>query len=138
MAVLGGEFALMLLLSSPPERAGGLGPACEAIGLELGLRTSLVDTTPRAAAEASRYRLSVTGLDHPGIVEGVSRALADHAINVTSMETRLVHAPLTGTPTFLLSADVDVPLAADLDSVREAIAQACAHADVDHVFERAD
>ncbi len=110
MAVLGGEFALIVLLSGPPEAMMRLRDGFSALEGRTGLRVSMHDTR---AAEPSAgvlpYRLRVTGVDRPGIVLAVSRVLASRGINVASLESRLTNAPESGTPLFVLTTDIQVP-----------------------------
>jgi glycine cleavage system transcriptional repressor len=126
MAILGGEFALILLFSGPDsavERVAAGSPAFEA---RLGLRVALHETKrPPAGQSFLPYRLRVTGVDRPGIVANVSKVLAGRGINVASLESRLQHAPLTGTPMFLLHAEVQVPSDAILSSLREDMSTVC-------------
>src|SRR5262245_45493038 len=77
MAVLGGEFALIVLLSGPGAAVERLRVRSGDLEARLGLRVSLHETR---AAEGGRgiptYRLRVTGVDRPGIVLAISKLLA--------------------------------------------------------------
>jgi len=92
MAVLGGRFTMMLIVTAPD-------------GTDLDLvREELARTSDRltldamslsvlgeagAAADPSHI-VTVYGVDHPGIVHAVSARLAAREVNVTDLETRLV------------------------------------------------
>jgi glycine cleavage system transcriptional repressor len=136
MAVLGGEFALIVLLSgasSAIERVRAQLPELEE---RLGLRVSMHDTH---AAEVSRgstlYRLRVTGVDRPGIVLSISKTLASRGINVMSLESRLTNAPESGTPLFVLMTEIQVPSEIALSSLRQKLAEVCDAEDLDFELE---
>ena len=60
------------------------------------------------------YLLSVHGADRPGIVSEITAVVASAGGNVTDLSTRL-----TG-DLYVLLAEVDLPNAADIDSLRAA------------------
>jgi glycine cleavage system transcriptional repressor len=128
MAVLGGEFAMVLLCSGSAEALARVEQKKDAVGRELGLELSLRDTTaPEPERGADRHRLEVSGLDRPGIVDAVTRVLAKREVNVESLDTMLRHQPLSGTEVFVMVAELRLPgavsaveLRAELDHVCEA------------------
>jgi glycine cleavage system transcriptional repressor len=136
MAILGGEFAVILLIS-------GARPALERIessrpALERG--TGLSITFKHTARPDQRrhflpYRIKVTGVDRPGIVYGISQVLAGRGVNVASLESRLAYAPLSGTPMFVLEAELQVPSELALSQLRRDLASACEEDNLDFAFE---
>ena len=132
MAILGGEFAVILLISGPQgiiERAAGIAARIEA---ELGLRCILKETSPAPPpSEYLPYRIEVSGADHPGIVEVVTAILADRGVNVASLESRLTHAPFSATPMFVLDASLQVPASIVLSELRQQLAAACEKENLD-------
>ena len=136
MAVLGGEFAMLILASGTREQLESA--ACEAAQLaeSLGLRLIATDTGEETAKPGHlTYALRVTGLDHPGIVEAVTGQLAQREINVASLQTHVSHQPLTGTPTFVLDAVIQVPAQVSLAEFRRELAQVCDDENLDLVLE---
>jgi len=132
MAVLGGEFALIVLLSGPPSAIARLRERCAELERRLGLRVSLHETRAADAARgAAAYKLRVTGVDRPGIVLGISRILANRRINVASLESRVQNAPESGTPMFILSTEIQVPADVSAASLREELAAECDEQDLD-------
>ncbi len=130
MARLGGEFAILMLVSVPAKRAGEVEPAFEGLASS-GFRVT-VHPTDRTAAEAHRgwfrYQIEVHGADHEGIIKEIAGELAQRGINIESADTGTTRAPVSGTPLFSMTALVVVP--PDLDeaewteSLREAGYQA--------------
>ena len=49
------------------------------------------------------YRIEVSGADHEGIVYHVTHYLAERGINIESMNTNIIQAPMSGTPLFMMS-----------------------------------
>jgi glycine cleavage system transcriptional repressor len=90
MRILGGRFAMMLLLRGEP-REEQLVKDLLAAGRELGLDYIYVHPIGEAEATAPEptHVLSVYGGDHPGIVAAVTEALAQLGVNITDLQTRL-------------------------------------------------
>lgn len=136
MAVLGGEFAMILLISGPPgaiERAREIGPQVEA---GLGLRCILKETSPaHPQTDYLLYRIEVSGADRPGIVQAVAAILASRGINVASLESHLSYAPFSATPMFVLEADLQVPSKTVLSELRHELAATCEDENLDFRLE---
>jgi glycine cleavage system transcriptional repressor len=136
MAILGGEFALILLFSGPPSAVDAVRARTATFESSLGLRVSLKETTRAAVSQGFLpYRLRVSGVDRPGIVAAVSKVLAGRSINVASLESRVNNAPLSGTPLFLLHAELQVPSEVALSSLRRDFAAACDEENLDFSLE---
>src|SRR5260221_4190514 len=132
MAILGGEFALILLFSGPPSAVERVREQSRTFEGRLGLRVSLHETMRAMTGQCSvPYRPRVSGVDRPLIVASVSEALAHRGINVASLESRLQHAPESGTPMFLLSAELQVPSEVALAPLREDLAAVCEEESLD-------
>jgi glycine cleavage system transcriptional repressor len=118
MAILGGEFALIVLVAAPEPGLRALEAALPRVQSDLGLRL----LSKRTAAEERRdhlpYSLHATGVDRPGIVRAVTDRLARRGVNVASFESRVTFAPLSGTPLFSLDAELQVPSEVALAELR--------------------
>lgn len=115
MARLGGWFAGILLVRVEADRADALVSSLVALESE-GLRIVVERADARAAtADYRRLRVELVGQDHAGIVRDISRALAEHGVNVEELETEREAAPMGGGDLFRarveLSAPPEVPLA---------------------------
>jgi glycine cleavage system transcriptional repressor len=105
MAVLGGEFAVIMLVSGPPGTLDSLSKTLEEIGGTLGLRIECRPTREPSAGAAGRpYLLEAVSLDTPGIVHSVTAILRSHGINIEELSTDTAPAPWTGAPMFRLKA----------------------------------
>jgi glycine cleavage system transcriptional repressor len=123
MAILGGSFALIVLVTGPAEAIARLERSMPSIETELGL-TIVLQSTGLRETQAERsppmvpYRITAVALDHPGIVHRISNLLALNGINVASLDTRLTYAPITGSPVFSLTLEAEVPAELPLSKLR--------------------
>lgn len=120
MTVLGGEFAVMLLVSGHSEKLEELLTAAPAIGQDMGLAVATKPTSPpRRDPRMRPYQLESVSLDTPGIIHSVTSLLRRHGINIEDLETETSAAPWTGAPMFLMRARLSLPPAVSPALLRE-------------------
>ena len=111
MARLGGEFAIILLVSMPEEGRGGLDAVVENLKSQ-GFKVTTC-TTGKTYAEAHTgwlsHKIEVRGADHEGIIHEIAASLSRRGISIESMETETSRAPVTGTDLFAMTAHVISP-----------------------------
>lgn len=128
MARLGGEFSMLMLVAVKDARLEELDQSLQALGDD-GM---VVTTRPTSHGDSDErtgwlpYSVKVNGADHQGIIHHVSQLLADRGVNVETMDTETVLAPMSGTPLFTMDAIVLVPpdlpfraLSQELDAVAD-------------------
>ncbi len=136
MAILGGEFAVLLLVSGPKTAIEEVRKRSAGLEKKLGLSCVLKDTeAPKGTRDYVAYKIRVSGVDHPGIVQRVSATLATRDINLASLESRLQYAPQSGTPMFVLDAELQVPSATALSDLRRHLNEICDDENLDFVLE---
>ena len=117
MAILGGQFAMMLIVVLPP---GGRPESLEeALAEPAGKLNLIVSVTPVAEpgpgqAEGIPYVVSVYGADRPGIVYRVCSALAERSINITDLATHVIEGP---TPVYVMIIEAILPAGSDATAV---------------------
>jgi glycine cleavage system transcriptional repressor len=123
VARLGGDFALLMLVSAPQERIEHLRAALgELHYAKFDVQTRLTETkTDEDCAGSVPCGITVSGADHMGIIYQIARYLREQGINVETMSTEVVAAPMSGSPLFTMSAVVRVPAKLSLDDVKEAL-----------------
>src|SRR3954454_22617321 len=94
MAVLGGRFTMMLIVTAPEGTdldlvREELARTSDRLALDAVSLSPLVDTGTDPPSQPSHI-VTVYGVDHPGIVHAISARLAAREVNVTDLETRLV------------------------------------------------
>jgi glycine cleavage system transcriptional repressor len=111
MARLGGEFAILMLVSMPADQFDGLDKDLESLTTQ-GYKVTLTQAE-QTYAEAHPgwlpYRIEVQGADHEGIIQEVAHYLSQHGINIESMDSETTPAPISGVPLFSMTAEVVVP-----------------------------
>jgi glycine cleavage system transcriptional repressor len=108
---LGGEFAILMLVTLPSEKVANL----DAEFLHFtssGYRITFGETEDTYEA-AHRgwlpYRIEVRGADHEGIIHEIAHGLSQRGINIESMDTGTTAASVSGAPLFYMTALVAVP-----------------------------
>jgi glycine cleavage system transcriptional repressor len=120
MAVLGGEFAVILLLSGGQEDVRAVVQGLPPRGESLGLHITMKETAPPQPAPDSRpYLLESVSLDTPGIVHSITSLLRRHGINIDDLETDTTPAPWTGAPMFIMKARIILPAGVAIAALRE-------------------
>jgi glycine cleavage system regulatory protein len=121
MARLGGQFAGIAKISVPEADTEGLTRALQALNNDQ--MTVVVKPTDVSVPEAppgyQLFDLHLAGADHEGIVHKVAAYLVDHGINVETMETEIVRAPITAAPLFQMDARIRVPQTLSVDVFRQ-------------------
>ncbi|MGC4092345.1 MAG: ACT domain-containing protein [Polyangiaceae bacterium] len=136
MAVLGGEFALLLLVSGEKRALSGLHEQLKQQESSLGLHLMCKFTSgPRMLSNVLPYSIRVSGFDRPGIVQSVTGVLARRGINVSALESRVSNAPLSGTPLFVLEAELEIPSEVALSELRRELASKCDEENLDVTLE---
>ena len=136
MAVLGGEFALLLLVSGEKTLLERLASDLRAQESALGLHVHCKPTIgAKVRPNVLPYAIRVSGFDRPGIVQSVTKILARRGINVTALESRVSHAPESGTPLFVLEADLEVPSEVALSELRRELSKKCDEENLDVTLE---
>jgi len=119
MALLGGEFAALLLVSGETAAIGRLLDETPALGAKLGLVANARRTAdPAPVIDALPYLLESSSLDNPGIVHSVAAVLRHHGVNIADLETDTMPAPWTGAPMFTLRARLSIPKTVSISALR--------------------
>lgn len=120
MAILGGHFSMMLVVSGPTDLdAGTLEAALAPVAGELHLVTMVrtIDAAVAAPAAGELWTVSVHGADHPGIVHGIASLLSDMRVNVVDLNTRVVRGD--DGPAYVMILDVTLPSDVDGEEFTE-------------------
>jgi glycine cleavage system transcriptional repressor len=93
-SILGGQFAMILIISHPDrtdrESFGDAFAPLEESGLSVFLRTLNPGGEKHPKMEGELCMISVYGSDKPGIVYRVTRELGERGVNITDLNTKLV------------------------------------------------
>ena len=111
MARLGGEFAILVLVSLPSERLGALEKAIPHLIAE-GYKITTSPTEQRHAETHAGwlpYKVDLRGADHEGIIHEIAHTLSGCGITIESMDTGTSRAPNSGAALFTMTALIAVP-----------------------------
>ncbi len=136
MSSLAGQFAGILLVSLPSEHS----VACqqELQGLEaqgLHVIAHISDKTSETE-KAGEYVLGLVGNDRQGIVHDITTILANHNVNVRSLETVVEAASMGGAELFRARAELLVPASTDIDVLANELEDLANDLMVDIAFEK--
>jgi len=110
MARLGGEFAVLMLVSMP---AGQPSDPDERLGALTAGGYKVTTAPARVRAEARPgwlpRQIEIRGADHEGIIHEVARYLSGRGISIESVDSESAPASTSGVPLFAMTARVVVP-----------------------------
>jgi len=132
MAVLGGEFAVIVLVS-------GTGASIDKITLEanaqsekIGIQLCAAATSEPHAIEGGRpYIVESFSLDSPGIVHSITHEIRSLGISIEDLDTSSEAAPWTGAPVFKMKARVVLPSSLSIADFREHLENLAHERDLD-------
>lgn len=132
MALLGGEFGVLALVSGEPAAVDGLLADLDAVAVRTGLVMSGRTTTGEAAPAAGRpYRIESVSLDTAGIVHSVTTLLRGLGINIEELDTETSGAPFTGAPMFHMRITAIVPPSVKVGDLRSRLSALSVDQDLD-------
>ncbi len=114
MTILGGEFAVLLLVDGDEASLRVLNEALPAAAPSEGLvvQTRLTESRAEPTRESVRaYRIEA--MDHPGIVQRMAAFFSERQVNIEDLRTETYAAAHTASPLF--AAELTVRLSADTD-----------------------
>ena len=132
MTVLGGEFAILLLVSGELSAIESLQAKSTDIEQALQMRLLIKLTTESSPTDNSiPYSVEVAAIDHPGIVNNISRFFSSRNINIVNLQTERYAAPHTGSPMFALHMTIGVSADTNIAQLREAFTEVCDELNLD-------
>ncbi len=138
MTVLGGEFAVLMLVAGSPAGIAAMEKAAPEVGRTLELALLTRRTRPKPPQPAARpYRVEVTALDQPGLVHELAGFFSNRHLNIEALDTSTYAAPHTGSPMFGLVMTVNIPSSVQVASLREEFLQHCDARNLDASLEAA-
>ncbi len=136
MTVLGGDFAVIQLVSGKWNQLAKLENQLESVGQELKLHLHWKRTTPpKPSGDLLPYAVDVVSMDHPGIVHQLAHFFSTRGINIRDLTTNRYAAAHTGTPMFSVHITLDVPGSTQIAVLREEFLEFCDRLNLDAIFE---
>jgi glycine cleavage system transcriptional repressor len=136
MTVLGGEFAILLMVEGQWNRLAMLEDQVPELQEKLNLTITTKRTEERSAnANLLPYGVDVVSLDHPGIVYSLASFFSDKNINIEDMTTGSYAAAHTGTPMFSVRMSIGIPADIHIAALRDEFMDFCDSMNIDAVLE---
>jgi glycine cleavage system transcriptional repressor len=136
MTVLGGEFAILLMVEGNWNTLAKLEEELPDLGERLGLTIISRRTEERTQTSGLLpYMVEVVAMDHPGIVHSLAGFFSQRNINIEDMVTSTYAAAHTGTTMFSVSMSVGIPTDIHIASLREEFMEFCDSLNLDAVME---
>lgn len=114
MSRMAGQFAGILRVAVPAEAHGELVNALQALNVH-GIRVLLAAGGMEPSCTWKPIHLDLVGNDRPGIVRDITRLLAEQGVNLESLITEVMPAPMSSEPLFHAEALLAVPLGLSLE-----------------------
>jgi len=132
-SILGGQFAMLLIISYPEEGRGEdllrqFAPL-EKDNLSVFLRTLRPGGEIRPQLEGELCMVSVYGSDKPGIVYRVARELGERAVNITDLNTKLIGSEQR--PVYVMMLEATLPADLSIEGLEKIMAEVAAELQVD-------
>ena len=110
MSILGGEFAILLLVAGSSENIDTFIKNKTVIEESLNMQLLVKRTSSEVSDKSSNtYSVNVVAIDHPGIVHNLASFFSSRGINIVDLKTKRYSAAHTATPMFSVNITVDVP-----------------------------
>jgi len=136
MTVLGGEFAVLMLVSGETNNIEAIENKLPPLAKTLNL-TSITKRTTSKTSETSLqpYGVEVIALDNQGIVHEIASFFSGQGINIENIDTETYAAPHTGSPMFSLSMTVNLPADVQISRLRDQFLTFCDDRNLDSNIE---
>lgn len=136
MSVLGGEFAIMLLVSGDESMLQQLASSSSELEKEFSdLVLTCKYTQPKEQSAGLSYKANIVALDHQGIVHNLARFFSEKNINIENLSTTSYAAPHTGSKMFSVDITLTIPESISIIQLRDAFIQHCDDMNLDASFE---
>lgn len=136
MTVLGGEFAVILLVSGHWSAIAKLEHQLPPLEKKLELTLVARHTEPRGVrTNMVPYMVDVVAMDHSGIVHDIAEFFAARQINIEEMSTWTYPAAHTGTAMFSMNMTVSIPSDLNIGRLRQEFTEFCDSLNLDATLE---
>ena len=136
MTVLGGEFALLMMVEGNWNGVAKLEQALPTLERRLELTIICRRTEEQSGpADLLPYTVEVVTIDHPGIISQLAGFFAGRNINIRDLYTDSYRAAHTGTQMFSATMTVHIPKDIHIARLREEFLDLCDALNLDAVIE---
>jgi len=132
MSVLGGEFAVLLLVGGSAESIDNFVADTASLEESLNMKILVKITSGEASRQALvPYNVEVVAMDNPGIVHNLASFFSSRQINIVDLNTERYAAAHTATPMFAVNMTIGVPADIPLKQLRDEFIGMCDELNLD-------
>lgn len=136
MTVLGGEFAIIMMISGSEDCIQELAKQLPTEAEALQLTTIIKRTSGRETChDTIAYVTEIIAIDNPGIVSDITGFFSTRNINIDDLSTGTYAAPHTGTKMFNLTMRVNIPSSQSIAHLKDEFIQFCDDRNLDAIIE---
>lgn len=136
MMAIGGEFAILLLVSGESDSLAKLESQQSQIEEQIGMALHLKRTESSAVTKSLvPFGVKVQSLDHPGIVHNLAHFFSRRSINIQDLSTSTYEAAHTGTPMFSVQMTLELPSDAPIQELCQEFLAYCDRLNLDASME---
>ena len=136
MSVLGGEFAVILMVAGKWSELSKLEGAFDTVSEPLGLTIVCKRTeVSKPSTDLMPYSIEVISIDQPGIVHELARFFSSRKINIQELDTTQYPAAHSGTPMFALHLTANIPANQPIVALRDEFLDYCESLNMDATME---
>jgi len=136
MTVLGGEFAILLLVSGKWNELAKFEDSTSVLQKKLELTITATRTKEeKPKQDVMAYSVEVLSIDQPGIVHELANFFSTRQINIRELNTSRYSAAHTGTVMFALNMTVNIPAEIRIAHLRDEFLEYCDNLNMDAVLE---
>tara|TARA_R110002073_G_scaffold313367_1_gene485224 strand:- start:213 stop:749 length:537 start_codon:yes stop_codon:yes gene_type:complete len=138
MTVMGGEFAVLMMVSGEEPAIVKMEAQIQALSEQLNLSCVTRRTELKLATQKLLpYKVEVVALDNLGIVHEIASFFSEQSINIENMDTETYSAPHTGSPMFSLNMIVEIPASITISNLKDQFSDFCDDRNLDGALEPA-
>lgn len=132
MSVLGGEFAILMLVSGGGDSIDAFIKEVPELEQTLGMKLLAKATHKKPEMPTlAPYTVEVVSMDHPGIVRDIASFFSSRKINIVDLDTSRYAAAHTGTAMFALHMTIEVPADQPISRLRDEFVTMCDQLNLD-------
>jgi glycine cleavage system transcriptional repressor len=132
MTVLGGEFAVLLLVSGSQSSIDQFQKISSEVEHSLQMKLLIKATSDTTSVgDSIPYSVEVAALDNPGIVNNIANFFSSRNINIVNLETERYAAPHTGSPMFALHMTIGISAETNIANLRDEFSNICDELNLD-------
>ena len=136
MSVLGGEFAVLLMVAGKwnelTKLEDALGTTSESLGLTIACKRT---EKSKPSTNLMPYTVEVISIDQPGIVHELASFFSNRDINIQELNTTQYAAAHTGTPMFALQLTANIAASHHIAGLRDEFLDFCETLNMDATME---